>query len=331
MMRTHACTRSLDLARVASTVLALLFVVSCIPSSQNPVPGTPDAAGDGSVPTGDGGAPLALNVAWNHGSADCNASSDPPLQIFRFDADTYILRQNKCIHYEAPFLYLLFGSDRVLLEDTGATSSAASFPVRDTVQSIIAGWASEHGKSAPALIVTHSHGHGDHTAGDGQFTGQPGTTVVPATVPALQSFFAIASWPEQITSYDLGGRILDILAIPGHQDAHIAIHDRKTGILLTGDTLYPGRLYVRDFPAYRASIARLVDFTATRPVRYVLGTHIEMTRSKGVDYPVGTTFQPDEHPLELTRDHLVELDSALRAMSTPVRQIHDSFIIDPVQ
>ena len=36
-----------------------------------------------------------------------------------------ILRQNMAIDYEAPFLYLLFGGDRALLLDTGATASAA--------------------------------------------------------------------------------------------------------------------------------------------------------------------------------------------------------------
>ena len=45
------------------------------------------------------------------------------------------------------------------------------------------------------------------------------------------------------------------------RDASIALYDRRTGLLLTGDTLYPGRLYVRDGPAFAASIQRLVAFT----------------------------------------------------------------------
>ena len=58
-----------------------------------------------------------------------------------------------------------------------------------------------------------------------------------------------------------------MIPIPGHQAAHVAYYDRRTGILHTGDHLYPGRLYVSDFAAYEASTHRLVEFTATRPVR----------------------------------------------------------------
>ena len=63
-----------------------------------------------------------------------------------------------------------------------------------------------------------------------------------------------------VPQYDLGDRVLDIIPIPGHQPAGIAIYDRRTAILLTGDTFYPGRLYVRDQAAYVRSIKRLVDF-----------------------------------------------------------------------
>jgi hypothetical protein len=46
-------------------------------------------------------------------------------------------------------------------------------------------------------------------------------------------------------------------------------------ILLTGDTLYPGRLYARDAPAFVNSIDRLIDFTRPRSVSHILGAHIE--------------------------------------------------------
>jgi hypothetical protein len=85
-------------------------------------------------------------------------------------------------------------------------------------------------------------------------------------------------------------------------------------VLLTGDTFYPGRLYVRDTAAFAASTARLVAFTAARPVSVILGTHIEQTRTPFTDYPVGTQDQPDEDRLELSRAELVTLDSAVRTM-----------------
>ena len=158
-----------------------------------------------------------------------------------------------------------------------------------------------------ALVVAHSHGHGDHTAGDKGFTGLPDVTLVAATPEAEQKAFGITRWPEQPGSIDLGDRIVDVLAIPGHQPAHLAYYDRRTGILLTGDHLYPGRLYVNDFAQYLASTRRMVEFTKGRLVAHILGCHIEQSRTPYVDYPTGTKYQPEEHSLELGRAHLLEL------------------------
>jgi len=96
------------------------------------------------------------------------------------DDHTFVLRQNKAVHYEAPFLYLFLGNDRALLLDTGATADAELFPLRDTVDSILADWLTEHPRERYELVVAHTHGHGDHVAGDVQFQGRPDTTVVTA-------------------------------------------------------------------------------------------------------------------------------------------------------
>jgi glyoxylase-like metal-dependent hydrolase (beta-lactamase superfamily II) len=107
---------------------------------------------------------------------------------------------------------------------------------------------------------------------------------------------------------------LDILPIPGHQPASIAVYDRRTGILLTGDTFYPGRLYVRDTSAFANSIDRLTAFAANHRVTHMLGAHVEQTRTPFRDYPIGTVDQPEEHELDLGRARLVELDSVVRKL-----------------
>ncbi len=163
-------------------------------------------------------------------------------------------------------------------------------------------------------MVVHSHAHGDHISGDKGFAGMPDVTLIPATVEDEKKAFGITNWPEQNGLIDLGDRVIDVLPIPGHQPAHVAYYDRKTGILLTGDHLYPGRLYVTDFPAYVASTRRLVEFTATRPVAHILGCHVEQSTTPFVDYPTGTKYQPQEHALELGRANLLELMSALDAL-----------------
>ena len=46
------------------------------------------------------------------------------------------------------------------------------------------------------------------------------------------------------------------------------------------------------------------------PVAHVLGTRIEQSRIAYADYPTGTVYQPNEHVLELTHAHVLELNQA---------------------
>jgi glyoxylase-like metal-dependent hydrolase (beta-lactamase superfamily II) len=139
----------------------------------------------------------------------------------------------------------------------------------------------------------------------------------------IQKAAGIANWPGDIGHIDLGGRVVDVIPIPGHNDASIALYDRLTGNLLTGDSLYPGRLSVSeaDLPAFAASAQRLADFVRDRPIAYVLGTHIEQTRTPYLDYPRGTTYQPDEHSLDLTRGHVLELNDAFLKMQGKLQKV----------
>jgi glyoxylase-like metal-dependent hydrolase (beta-lactamase superfamily II) len=265
-----------------------------------------------------------LPSAWITGGPNC--LTVPAWQIHEYNPNFYILRESGCTNYEKPFLYLIFGRDRALLVDTGAGASDAAA----ISQRLIAGWLKRNKRESIALTVAHSHAHGDHVAGDKGFDGMANTTVVAATVEAGKSAFGIRNWPEDAGSLDLGDRVIDILAIPGHQAAHLAYYDRRTGILLTGDHLYPGRLYVTDFPAYVASTKRMVDFTATRQVTHVLGCHIEQSATPFVDYVVGTQYQPKEHSLEMGRAQLLELMDGLDAMKgKPARALFRDFTIWP--
>lgn len=268
---------------------------------------------------------------WISGGPDCG--EEPPIQIHAYNRDLFILRQSLCTNFEAPFLYLIFGREKALLLDTGA----GGIEIQKAVAGVIQSWLASSGSKSIELVVVHSHGHGDHTAGDAQFTGQPNTTLVPASVPALQAFFGIANWPTDSVSFDLGGRVLDVIPIPGHHESHIALYDRRTQILLTGDTLYPGRLYILgaqsqgQWPIYQASIQRLVEFTATHPVAHVLGTHIEMSNVPGEQQAFRSTHHPDEHPLQLRREDLLELHRALIELGgKPQVEEHEHFVIFPM-
>jgi hydroxyacylglutathione hydrolase len=276
------------------------------------------------------GAPVAgdLDVRWIHGSASARRDTNPPIQVHAYDEHTFVLRQNKAVHYEAPFLYLLFGNDRALLLDTGATSDPARFPLRATVDQLVDDWLAEHPRQTYELVVAHTHGHGDHHAADGQFADRPDTGVIPVAEEAVRAYFGFTDWPAQVVSFDLGGRVLELTGIPGHHEASIAIFDPWSGFLLTGDTVLPGRLYVRDFPAFLDSIRRLVDFAATRQVTWVLGCHVEMTSRPRRDYPIGTKYQPDEHALPMTTADLAAVLRAAESVADkPGATVFDDFVI----
>jgi len=256
-----------------------------------------------------------LDVRWIHGHPAGRPDRDPPIQVHAFDAHTFILRQSKTVHAEAPFLYLLCGNDRALLLDTGATEDFGRFPLRATVDGLIAGWLQAHPRQGYQLVVAHSHAHADHVAADAQFAGRPDTTIVPAALDPMRAFWGLDEWPDGVATLDLGGRRLEIVGCPGHHETAIAVFDPWSGFLLTGDTVYPGRLFVADEAAFAASLDRLVDFAASRPVTHLMGGHVEMTRRPGHDHPMGALHQPDEPPLQMAPRQLSDVRDALASIA----------------
>jgi hydroxyacylglutathione hydrolase len=270
----------------------------------------------------------SLDVRWIHGAPSRRLAADPPIQVHRYDEHTIIMRQSKSVHYEAPFLYLLFGNDRALLLDTGATADPDRFPLRSTVDKLVSDWLRAHPRAAYHLVVAHTHGHNDHVAGDGQFAGRPDTTVVDRELDAVREHFGFTDWPDQVVTFDLGGRVLEIAGSPGHHRAAITIYDPWTGFLLTGDTVLPGRLYAFDFPQFVASLDRMLQLAERRPVTHVLGCHVEMTSRPGHDYPLGATYQPDERAPQMTVAQLRAVrDAAASVAAKQGAHRFDDFVI----
>jgi len=240
------------------------------------------------------------------------------------------MRQSKCVNFEAPFMYLLFGSDRVMLLDTGATSSPELFPIGETVRGIISNWLTKHNSlNSIPLIICHSHAHGDHAAGDNQFINQDNVTIVPPNLSGMKEFFEFEHWPEQLSILELGNRTLDVIPIPGHESADIAFYDRITKILFTGDTLYPGLLVVRNWENYKKSVKRLKYFADSHEISFILGGHIEMKDTPCNWFGLGKLYQPNEHVLQLEMEHLFELHEALVNLPNPRIDRHKDFIIYP--
>ena len=244
--------------------------------------------------------PGTMDMHWNEGSEDCTKNPPPPIQVHRYNAQTFILRESLCATYEAPFIYLLIGKTKALLIDTGAVADAKTMPLAQTVISLLA-----NGGPRRPLMVVHTHGHLDHRSGDDQFRVLPDVEVVPTDLESVKSRLGIADWPNGIGQIDLGDRVIDALPTPGHYPSHVAYYDRQTGLFFSGDLLLPGRLLIEDTGADLSSARRIAAFVERHPVSYVLGAHIELDKS-GKTF-LGTRYHPNERPLQLTRQDLLAL------------------------
>ena len=244
--------------------------------------------------------PGTMDVRWNEGSEDCAKNPQPPIQVHRYNAQTFILRESLCATYEAPFIYLLIGKTKALLIDTGAVADAKVMPLAQTVISLLS-----NGGSRLPLMVVHTHGHLDHRSGDDQFRALPDVEVVPTDLASVKSRLGIADWPNGIGQIDLGDRVIDVIPTPGHYPSHVAYYDRQTGLLFSGDFLLPGRLLIEDTDADLASARRVAKFVEHRPITYVLGAHIELDESGKTFF--GTRYHPNERPLQLTKQEVLVL------------------------
>ena len=74
-------------------------------------------------------APGSMDVHWNEGAEDCKASPQRPIEVHSYNQGTSILRENLCASFEAPFMYLLVGSTKALLIDTGDVADPNQMPL----------------------------------------------------------------------------------------------------------------------------------------------------------------------------------------------------------
>jgi hydroxyacylglutathione hydrolase len=275
--------------------VGLLLASVCLQAQIAPASNTPGPITPGS-----------LDVHWDEGSSDCKTSHQPPLQLHAYNRQTFIFRENLCSTFEGPFLYLLIGSTKALLIDTGDVADAKQMPLADTVMRLLPG----DGASKLPLLVVHTHRHFDHRAGDGQFAQMPGVQVVGFDLDSVRRFYNFTAWPNGLAQIDLGNRTVDVIPSPGHNETEVTFYDRDTALLFTGDFLMPARLLIDDAKADLASAQRVAGFAQDRPVSYILGGHIELDET-GNTFPWESDFHPREHVLQLTKDDLLALPAAV--------------------
>jgi len=259
----------------------------------------------------DGPAPGNLAFRWTYGSNVAARNRDPRVQVVQYNEDTFVLRQNVCVHWEAPFTYLLFGNAGALLIDSGATADARHYPLRETVDAIIARWQRARGRSRVPLTVALTSGE-DIAQNQGlvQFAGRQDTTIVPQPLEAMKRFYAFGSnWPLAAGRIDLGDRIIDVFPTPGTHRDGVSFYDHYCDILFTGDLLFPGKINISNDGDFVASLERLKAFAANHNVKWILGGHVEMMFVPGKYYPRFATYKPYERVLEMAPD---VIEDALR-------------------
>lgn len=256
----------------------------------------------------DGPAPGSLSFRWTYGSNVAAKNRDPRVQVVQYNEDTFVLRQNVCVHWEAPFTYLLFGNNGALLIDAGATANAGHYPLRETVDAIIARWASARGRSKVPLTIALTSGE-DIAQNQGlvQFAGRADTTIVPKPLEAMKHFYGLGgSWPSGTGRIDLGDRVITVVPTPGTHKDGVTFYDPYCDFLFTGDLLFPGKINIGNDADFIASLERLQAFAAGQSVKWVLGGHVEMMFVPGKYYPRFATYKPYERVLEMTPDLIGE-------------------------
>lgn len=200
--------------------------------------------------------------------------------IDRIDEKTFIISEYR--HWEETHCYLLNGSERSLLIDTGLG-----------IQNILGEVVKLTDKP---ITAAPTHIHWDHIGGLSQFPdfcahaeeldwlngGFPlplhAVRAMVADRCALPEGFDLTRYnifqgrPTRLLAdhavIDLGGRQIEALHTPGHSPGHLCFWEPATGYLFTGDLAYKGTLFANypstDPDAYLASIDKIAALPAEK-------------------------------------------------------------------
>jgi glyoxylase-like metal-dependent hydrolase (beta-lactamase superfamily II) len=213
---------------------------------------------------------------------------EPWFEVYKVAPRTFAIYEPH--QSEETISYLIVGQKQALLFDTGMgignlkrlVSRLTSLPV----------------------VVLNSHTHDDHVGDNWQFnyvfgmdtaftrdnakgsTADAQAEIAPGEICGDlpkgfdPKIYRTKPWHVSFFIHDgfkvkLGGRIVEVIATPGHTPDAIALIDRENGLLFTGDTYYPAPIWLHrpetDLAAYEKSIARLAALAPE--VKTVLGAH----------------------------------------------------------
>ncbi|MGD9147728.1 MAG: MBL fold metallo-hydrolase [Anaerolineae bacterium] len=224
-------------------------------------------------------------------------SLSPWFEVYQVAEGTFALLEPS--HYEEVISYLILGTERAVLFDTGMGIG--------NIQ------AEAERLTGLPVIVVNSHCHYDHVGDNYRYSEvwafdndsevariQRGKTpeecdhyLEPDLYLELPAGFDSSAYeirPSPVTrclkhleTIDLGGRTLTVYHTPGHSPGSICLLDDQDDILFTGDAYYPGMMYAHfedsDFDVYRQSVDSLVKLLPR--VRHLSPAHNEAYVPKG--------------------------------------------------
>lgn len=214
--------------------------------------------------------------------------------IDRIDKDTQVISEYR--HWEETHAYLLNGTERSLLIDTG-------LGIENIYEQVVR-------LTKKPVIAAATHVHWDHIGGHKYFpefyahenevnwlTGE-----FPLTIEQIKAFvvercdlpeeFRIEDYvffqgkPTRILKdndcIELGGRTVQVLHTPGHSPGHMCFYEKDRGYLFTGDLVYKGTLFAyypsTDPAAYLSSVERI----AALPVQKIWPAHHDFNLSPSI-------------------------------------------------
>jgi glyoxylase-like metal-dependent hydrolase (beta-lactamase superfamily II) len=214
--------------------------------------------------------------------------SDPWFEVYKVAPGVFAIYEPH--QAEEVISYLIVGHKQAVLFDTGMGIGNIR---RVTTQ-----------LTSRPVVVVNSHTHNDHVGGNWQFpfvygmdteftrTNARGSRedaqaeITPdqicGNLPRGFDAKTYATKPWKISravpdgfKINLGGRTLEVISTPGHTPDAISLLDRENGLLFTGDTYYPGPIWLfrpeTDLDAYVASVKRLAALAPQ--LKLVLGAH----------------------------------------------------------
>ena len=145
--------------------------------------------------------------------------------------------------------FLVVGEESALLIDAGVGQGNVLENVRTVTDKPV------------RLVLTH--GHGDHTGGAKYFD-----EVWCGEKEQLQNVEAKVNRVSEGFEFDLGGRVLRVLDIPGHTPGSIALYDEAAGLAFTGDMVSANPIFFiageRNEEEFIASMDKLLALSADR-------------------------------------------------------------------